>query len=122
MKKTYSYKAGKKTIERSYSYIPIRYIIAAFLMLFEVCAVVAIVLILCYYLPLFYIAAWITEIFCVLYFVPSPPCSDTVYSRKNSKKQTIIIKNKAKTGKITLLCQSFCIEIYPFLWYNFLVN
>lgn len=71
MKKTYSYKAGKKTIERSYSYIPIRYIIAAFLMLFEVCAVVAIVLILCYYLPLFYIAAWITEIFCVLKIISS---------------------------------------------------
>ena len=71
VKKTYSYKAGKKTIERSYSYIPVRYIIAAFLMLFEVCAVVAITVVLCYYVPLFYIAAWLTEIFCVLKIISS---------------------------------------------------
>ena len=40
-------------------------------MAFEVCAVVAITVALCYYVPYFYIAAWLTEIFCVLSIISS---------------------------------------------------
>ena len=43
MKRKYSIKIKEKTIEREYSYIPIRYIIAAIITISEVLAIVAIV-------------------------------------------------------------------------------
>ena len=71
MKKKYQYKAGNKTIEKEYNYIPVRYIIAVIITLFEVLAIIAIVIALCYYVPFFYIAAWLTEIFCVIKIISS---------------------------------------------------
>jgi len=71
MKIKRKYKMGESTVEREYSYIPLRYILALIIMAFEVAAVVAIVLALCYYVPYFYIAAWLTEIFCVLKIISS---------------------------------------------------
>ena len=62
MKRKYSYKAGEKVIEREYNYIPVRYIIAVLLTIFEVAAVIGIVIACCYYIPYFYLAAWATEI------------------------------------------------------------
>ena len=43
MKHKYSIKVRKKTIEREYIYIPIRYIIAAIITISEALAIVAIV-------------------------------------------------------------------------------
>ena len=40
MKRKYSYFDGKKQTEREYSYIPFRYILAVFIALFEVLAVI----------------------------------------------------------------------------------
>lgn len=71
MKRTYSYFDGKKQAEREYSYIPVRYILAVFITLFEVLAVIGIVIALCYYVPYFYLAAWATEIFCVIRIIAS---------------------------------------------------
>ena len=71
MKRKYSYFDGKKQTEREYSYIPVRYILAVFIALFEVLAVIGIVVALCYYLPYFYLAAWATEIFCVIRIIAS---------------------------------------------------
>lgn len=71
MKKRYKYKAGKKTVEREYNYIPVRYIFAVLISLFEVLAVIGIVAVLCYYVPFFYLAAWLTEIFCVIKIIAS---------------------------------------------------
>ena len=71
MKRKYSYKVGKKTVERNVSYIPIRYIIAALLSLIEVCAVIGIVVVLCIYLPYFYVLAYITQICCVVKIISS---------------------------------------------------
>lgn len=71
MKKKYQYQAGKQTIEREYNYIPVRYIIAVLITLFEVLAIIGIVVALCYYVPYFYIAAWLTEIFCVIKIISS---------------------------------------------------
>ena len=71
MKRTYSYFDGKKQAEREYSYIPVRYILAVFITLFEVLVVIGIVIALCYYVPYFYLAAWATEIFCVIRIIAS---------------------------------------------------
>ena len=71
MKKSYKYQAGNKTIVREYNYIPVRYILAIILTIFEVAAVVSIVFALCYYVPYFYLAAWATEICCVIKIISS---------------------------------------------------
>ena len=71
MKRKYSYFDGRKQVEREYSYIPVRYILAVFITLFEVLAVIGIVAALCYYVPYFYLAAWATEIFCVIRIIAS---------------------------------------------------
>lgn len=71
MKRKYSYFDGKKQVEREYSYIPFRYILAVLITLFEVLAVIGIVASFCYYVPYFYLAAWATEIFCVIRIIAS---------------------------------------------------
>ena len=71
MKRTYEYKAGKKTIVRQYNYVPVRYIIAIILTIFEVLAIIGITTALCYFVPYFYVAAFITEVFCVIKIVSS---------------------------------------------------
>ena len=71
MKKKYKVRTGKETIEREYNYIPVRYIIAVLITLFEIFAIISIVVACCYYIPYFYIAAWITEIFCVIKIIAS---------------------------------------------------
>ncbi len=71
MRKTYEYKVGGKTVKRQYSYIPLRYIVAIFITVIEVLAVIAVVAALCYFVPYFYIAAWVTQIFCVIKIVSS---------------------------------------------------
>ncbi len=47
MKRKYRYQAGDKTIEREYNYIPVRYIIAILITIFEVAAIIGIVIALC---------------------------------------------------------------------------
>lgn len=71
MKRKYKVKIGEATVEREYSYIPVRYIIAALLTLFEILAIIGAVIACCYYIPYFYIAAWLTEIFCVINIIAS---------------------------------------------------
>ena len=71
MKKTNKLKVGKDTVFREYNYIPMRYIVAFLITLFEIVAIIGIVFACCYYIPYFYIAAWLTEIFCVINIVAS---------------------------------------------------
>ena len=71
MKKKYKVRTGKETIEREYNYIPVRYIIAVLITLFEILAIIGIVVACCYYIPYFYIAAFVTEIFCVIKIIAS---------------------------------------------------
>ena len=71
MKRKYSYRAGSKTVEREYNYIPVRYILAILISVIEVAAVIGIVVLLCYYLPYFYILAFLTQVFCVINIVSS---------------------------------------------------
>lgn len=71
MKKTIQYQANSQTIEKEVNYIPVRYIIAVLITLFEVAAVIGIVALLCYYVPYFYLAAWATEVACVIRIIAS---------------------------------------------------
>lgn len=71
MKRTIRYDVNRKTVEREVEYIPVRYIIAVMITLFEVSAVIGITLIFCRYVPYFYIAAYLTEFFCVIHIVTS---------------------------------------------------
>ena len=71
MKRKYKYYDGRKTVEREINYIPVRYILAALITLFEVLAIIAIVIGFCYYIPYFYIAAYITTFACVLKIIAS---------------------------------------------------
>lgn len=71
MKRVYKVKQGNKTVEREYNYIPVRYIIAVLITLFEILAIIGVVVACCYYIPYFYIAAFMTEVFCVINIVAS---------------------------------------------------
>jgi len=71
MKRKYSYKAGDKTIEREYNYIPVRYIIAALLTLFEIAAIIGLMIVICIYVPYFYVLCYITAFACILRIVSS---------------------------------------------------
>lgn len=71
MKRKYQVNTGDKTIEREYNYIPVRYIVAVLITIFEIVAIIGIVVACCYYIPYFYIAAFITEIFCVIKIIAS---------------------------------------------------
>lgn len=71
VKKTISYNINNETVEREVNYIPVRYILAVLITLFEIIAVISIVTALCYYVPYFYLAAWATEFVCVIHIIAS---------------------------------------------------
>ena len=71
MKRTYKISTGKETLEREYNYIPVRYILAFLITIFEILAIIGIVVACCYYIPYFYIAAYLTEIFCIIKIIAS---------------------------------------------------
>ena len=71
MKRKYKIKTANQTIEREYNYIPVRYILAFFITLFEIVAIIGITAACCYYIPCFYIAAYLTEFFCVIQIIAS---------------------------------------------------
>ena len=71
MKRRYTINANGKIIERQYSYIPVRYILAVLITIFEVLAIIGIVGALCYFVPYFYLAALATEISCVIAIIAS---------------------------------------------------
>ncbi len=71
MKRKYKVRMATKTVEREYDYIPVRYIVAIFITLLEILAIIGMTVACCYYVPYFYIAAWLTEIFCVINIIAS---------------------------------------------------
>lgn len=71
MKKKIYYDMNGKSVEKEIDYIPVRYIIAILIALFEVLTIVGLVGVLCYFVPYFYIAAWLTEIACVIRIIAS---------------------------------------------------
>ncbi len=71
MKRTYEINNGKEIVEREYGYIPVRYIIAFMITIFEVAAIVGIVVALCYFVPYFYILAAATSVACIITIIAS---------------------------------------------------
>ena len=71
MKHKYKYRVNKKEIEKEINYIPARYIFAILITVFEICAIIGIVIALCIYVPYFYILCYITEIACVIKIIAS---------------------------------------------------
>ena len=71
MKRKYKIQAGEKTIEREYSYSPVRYILAAIITLLEIAAIIGIMIALCIYVPKFYILCYITAFACILKIIAS---------------------------------------------------
>ena len=56
MKKTIMYDVNGKKVQKEINYIPVRYIIAIFITLLEVLAILGILIAMCYYVPYFYLA------------------------------------------------------------------
>ena len=71
MKKKIKYKVNDRTVEREMNYIPVRYIVAVLITLFEIVAIIGAVIALCYFVPYFYLAAWATQIGCVVKIISS---------------------------------------------------
>ena len=68
MKRKYKVRTGKKTVEREYSYIPVRYIIAVLITLLEILAIIGIVVACCYYIE--------ETVACLCREVPKPLSAD----------------------------------------------
>ncbi len=66
MKKKYKVYAGNKVIEREYSYIPVRYILAVLIAIAEIVAIIGIVIAFCYYVPYFYALCAMTSVACII--------------------------------------------------------
>lgn len=71
MKRQYSYSVNNKKIEKEISYIPFRYIVAMFLTIIEIAAIICAMVLLAMYVPYFYIAIIITEIVVVISIIGS---------------------------------------------------
>lgn len=71
MRRTLRYHVNEKEVEREYNYIPFRYILAIYITVFEVAAIIGILVALCYYVPFFYVLCWITQIACVIKIIAS---------------------------------------------------
>lgn len=71
MKRSYKYRAGNRTVEREYNYIPFRYILAVMISLLEIAAIIGVMVVLCIYVPYFYILCYITAFACIIKIVAS---------------------------------------------------
>lgn len=71
MKGKIKYYINNTFTEKEINYIPVRYIIAIAITLFEILAIIGIVIALCYYVPYFYVLAWLTEIACIIRIIAS---------------------------------------------------
>lgn len=71
MKRKLQYYIHKERVEKEVTYIPVRFILAILLTVFEVLAIMGIVVALCRYVPYFYLMAWATEIACVITIIAS---------------------------------------------------
>ena len=71
MKKRVLYQINSQSVEKEFTYIPIRFIMAILLALLETLAVIGIVVLLCIYVPYFYLLMWATEIAFVIQIAAS---------------------------------------------------
>ncbi len=71
MKQKYQYKVSGKVVEKEYSYIPVRYIIAMMMTVLEIIGVIGVVVAFCIFVPYFYIAAFLTSVGCIISIIAS---------------------------------------------------
>ncbi|MGN1295537.1 MAG: cardiolipin synthase [Bacilli bacterium] len=71
MKRKLRYKVNNQEIEKYVNYIPLRYILAIFLTIIEVLAILLSIVVLCYIMPYFYLLAFFTQIVCVIRIIAS---------------------------------------------------
>lgn len=71
MKTKYRYRVNNKEVEQEVNYIPFRYILAILITVFEVLAIIGIVVVLCVYVPYFYVMCGLTEIACIIKIIAS---------------------------------------------------
>lgn len=71
MKRKIRYFRGLSPVEKEILYIPVRYIFAVLITIFEILAIIGIVVALCYFVPYFYLAALLTQIACVVQIISS---------------------------------------------------
>ena len=71
MKVRYSYYIRRKKIIREYTYIPTRYILAGFMTVVEIMAILAMMIILCVNIPLFYTLAIVAQALCIVRIIAS---------------------------------------------------
>lgn len=71
MKKQYSYSIKGKKFTREYTYIPTRYVFASLLSIFEILAIIGIVVLLCIRVPFFYALALLTQFVCIIRIIAS---------------------------------------------------
>ncbi len=60
-----------KIVEKEYSYIPVRYIVAMLITVLEIIAVIGVVIAFCIFVPYFYIAAFLTSVGCIISIIAS---------------------------------------------------
>ncbi len=71
MKKKYQYQAGNKTVEREYSYIPFRYILAVMITILEIASIIGLMIVICIFVPYFYILCYVTAFACIIKIIAS---------------------------------------------------
>ncbi len=71
MKRKIKIRDAEGVKEKEITYVPARFALALTIMLFEILAIIAIVIALCIYVPYFYVLAYITQIVCVLRIIAS---------------------------------------------------
>lgn len=64
------------TVEREVNYIPLRYILALALAVFETVAVIVAVILCAKYIPYFYLAMWATQVGCVIHIIACDEAPD----------------------------------------------
>lgn len=67
---------ANRTEEREVNYIPLRYILAVFLLVLETAAIIGILIVLGKFVPYFYLAMWATEIAVVINIIASDETPD----------------------------------------------
>ena len=71
VKRKYSIHAGNRTIEREYNYIPFRYILAVFITIFEIAAIIGAMVLICIFVPYFYVLCYVTAFGCIIKIIAS---------------------------------------------------
>ncbi len=71
VKKKIKFYVNNQKTEKEINYIPVRYILAIMLTVFEIATIIGIVIFLCFRVPFFYVAAALTQFACVIKIVAS---------------------------------------------------